>query len=231
MKKRWSKAALFVMILLVWCSVFCAGFAAEVSVSVSIPVSIVLEGTEPSDEEIYQIELIPQQESNPRPEGDQNVLRISGSGTDTFSKVTYSHPGIYHYRLRQLTGTAECEYDDAVYNLVVTVSNSETGLEIAAVVYQDNENEKLSDIVFCNRYPEHPEQAESEGQIESEQNESEQESQSETGTESEENMKTTEKTDTPVTGDDRPFERMLFLWMLSGIAVWILLCFRKRKLL
>lgn len=161
MKKATYGTALLAVVLLLW---FRAGHpvrAAAEFVSVRLSVSVELEGTEPETPDSFQIRLVPSGDGIPMPEEGEELLTLQGESQGSFSEIRYTQPGIYQYTLFQLPGNASCSYDTAQFHLTVTVVNGGNGLECAAVLYQDNENNKLELPVFHNKYPEKPRESES----------------------------------------------------------------------
>lgn len=133
------------------------------SVSLSIMAAVEITGEVPTSPDTFQIKLVPSDGTAPMPEGGQDILELRGAGQGTFPAITYDKPGVYRYSLSQLQGTASCRYDTSEYNLTVTVVNSGNEMELAAILYQDNVNNKLEMPVFRNRYRTEPDSSESSG--------------------------------------------------------------------
>ena len=154
------KMTLFLMMMIISLS-FCKTLTADAaSVSFSLPVSIELEGDLPVKAEQFQIKLVPEEPDFPMPEDGKDTVSIFGQNSESFSKMCYSHPGIYRYQLYQMRGKSECEYDQRKYQLIVTVTNStinEMELEISAALYGERNEGKVPDLIFYNEYPVEPE--------------------------------------------------------------------------
>lgn len=142
-------------------SVMCLtmGAALAESPSVTVDVTVKLEGSPlPSPAETYTIEL-KGEDGAPMPEGSADgvsVTTVTGAGTVTLPAISFERTGIYKYTISQAAGTnAKCAYDSTVYNLTVYITNKEdgTGIEATAVLYKNNEGDKLSAAVFTNVYP------------------------------------------------------------------------------
>lgn len=150
------KMTLFLMMMIISLS-FCKTLTADAaSVSFSLPVSIELEGNLPVKSETFEIKLVPENPSFPMPEDGTDTLSITGENTDTFAAIRYEHPGIYQYKLYQVTGNSDCTYDQAEYQLIITVTNSsveEIGLEISAALYEGASTGKIQKPIFYNEYP------------------------------------------------------------------------------
>lgn len=156
--RKWLNVFL-ALVMSVMCSMTMVlpAYAAELP-GVSVPVTISLSGTLPSPAEDFTVVLRADDADYPMPEGTVNgayTMTIAGEGTENFPTIIYSRVGVYTYTVYQVAGSnKECTYDDAVYNLIVTVSNKTdySGLEAAAVLYPDGEGDKLPSAEFKNEY-------------------------------------------------------------------------------
>lgn len=126
--------------------------AKEDSIRIQIPVEITLEGTEPATPETYEIIIQADQDTYPLPK--ETHYRVEGASSFSLDAITFDHVGIYTYTVQQIQGNnADCIYDDTVYRITVTVTNSESGgLETTVVVTPNEGNEKQSAIKFHNIY-------------------------------------------------------------------------------
>lgn len=156
MKKAICGTALLLAALLLWFRAGLSVWAAADFASVKLSVSVVLEGRKPKTPDFFQIKLVASDAGIPMPE--EELLTLQGEGEGSFSEIRYEQPGIYQYTLFQLTGSASCIYDTAQFHLTVTVVNGTKGMEAAAVLYQDNANNKLELPVFHNKYPDKPQE-------------------------------------------------------------------------
>ena len=130
---------------------------AAVNPSVELSTTVSLTGKLPAVPEDFVIKLSADELSNPMPEGSLNgvlSMIMKGGGTVTFPKATFSKVGIYKYTIWQQSGTnPDCTYDDTIYHLTVFVTNAaDGGLEVASVLYRDNDTEKSPAVVFENQY-------------------------------------------------------------------------------
>ena len=142
-------------------------YAVGQSASLALPVEVALEGTAPDQPESYTVVLKADNATDPLPAGATGgsyALTIDGPGTATFPAITYTTPGTYAYTVYQQAGTNDaCTYDDAVYTLVVYVTNAEdgSGLEVTAALHPDGDAaDKLGTAKFTNVYPTAPGPAE-----------------------------------------------------------------------
>lgn len=126
-------------------------------VSVTIPVTITLSGTLPRTDEDYTVKVEPGDPAYPMPEGTEDgVYTMTVTGADTVSfTITYYRVGVYTYTIYQVAGdNSKCTYDDTVYTLVVTITNTEdfSGFEATAVLYPDDSDVKQNEAEFENKY-------------------------------------------------------------------------------
>ena len=164
---------------------------------ISVPVTIRLKGTLPDAPGKFKVELTAENIAYPMPEGavdGKASLTYKGAGSDFFV-ISYDRVGIYTYTITQAAGSdSRCTYDSSEYSLTVSVTNAEdgSGIEVAAVLYSDAENDKLSGAEFVNTYPA-------------------QETTQETTAEP-------EPSDAPKTGDESEIEIWICLFLLSAIV-------------
>lgn len=133
--------------------------AAAVPVTAEIPVQISMAGEVPDSETFYDVVLTAASASNPMPSdsSDGSCRRtVPGNGMLNFV-IQYDRPGVYSYQVAQLPGTdSMCTYDDAVYNVTVSVLSRPDAYVLDAVVKAERlgfDGEKSS-IVFTNVYSE-----------------------------------------------------------------------------
>lgn len=152
--------ALLLWALLVVSPAFSACAAPEPT-SVQLEVEAVLTGDVPSSPETFTfvLEAVGQ---DPMPE--INTITMTGSGTCSFSPITYSEPGTFLYTIRQRSDAAEgYTYDDTVYTVTVQVAADDTGtLKPSVYAYEADHDGKAENIVFSNHYTA-PEPAQSGG--------------------------------------------------------------------
>lgn len=151
------RSCLMVLLALTLCLTTTASALAE-QPSVTVGVTVTLEGTLPDPAEVFTIQLKSADAANPMPENAVDGVsetKITGAGSAKLPEIAFERVGIYEYTIRQLPGAvADCAYDDSVYRLTVYVVNAENGngLEATAVLYQNNEGDKLSAATFHNVY-------------------------------------------------------------------------------
>ena len=125
--------------------------------SLELGVTVNLSGILPTVPEDFLIKLEADEIGNPMPEATLNgvyTMAVTGGGTSTFPKLTFSKVGIYQYRIWQQPGLdPNGYYDTTIYHLNVFVTNAEGGgLEITALLNKAGETEKSDEIIFENRY-------------------------------------------------------------------------------
>lgn len=122
--------------------------AADYRTAAELPVEVRTAGA--ATAERFTITLTPE-DGAPAPAAD--TVQIKGSGTASFTGLTYTAPGDYRYTVRQRTGsTAHMTYDATVYTVTVRVTNQPgggLGTEIWAV---GASSDKTGLLLFQNRY-------------------------------------------------------------------------------
>ena len=128
--------------------------------AVTVGVTVKLVGSPlPDPAEAYTIQLKSAKADNPMPQGAVDGVAettVTGAGSANLPEIVFQRVGVYEYTVSQVAGkTADCTYDSSVYHLTVYVTNSESGegLEATAVLYKNNEGDKLSVAEFTNTYP------------------------------------------------------------------------------
>lgn len=157
-----TKLLIFTMLLMVFSS---AGFAEAAKAELPVPVRVILSGYPPADDEDYRIILEADNPNNPMPIGSidgKYTMIITGEGSSKLPNIDFKSKGIgiYEYKIFQLAGTNRlASYDDAVYNLIVYVTNEKngTGFETTAYLYllDGNGSEvegKREEVIFENDY-------------------------------------------------------------------------------
>ncbi len=134
-----------------------AAFAAE-DATLELEATISLTDHPAGFSEDYTIVLEAEKTTNPMPSGSSNGVyekTRTGAGEIDIDTITYTKPGIYKYTVSLKEGSADrWTYDDAVYNVTVYATNSESGdgLDVNVAIYKDGEDEKTSEIIFINVY-------------------------------------------------------------------------------
>ena len=149
--KRYAGQLVLALFLLMWLPLTVT--AAESGV-IEIPVSVLAEGSEPDWDAVYTLELAAESPDCPMPEGSRDGvyrMAVKGGSTGTI-RLSCSKVGVYDYSLRQIPGKdPDCGYDGRQFRLRVLVT--ENGETVSAVVYNP-EGEKVTDILFRNRWAE-----------------------------------------------------------------------------
>ena len=134
-----------------------AALAAETPV-VSIGARVTLEGTLPETTETFKLRMTADDAENPMPGGQSGGrydLSVTGAGDAAFPDITFERAGVYTYTIAQLAGSdQDCAYDGRVYNLTVSIVNSEKGgLEAVVSMRQaGTADKKESAALFHNVY-------------------------------------------------------------------------------
>ncbi len=84
----------------------------------------------PSTDETFAFELIPDEDTFPMPEGSGEFtqLNIVGAGTASFGTWTYTKPGVYTYQIKEVAGSnKDYTYDATVYTITDTVTLNDSG--------------------------------------------------------------------------------------------------------
>lgn len=158
MKKNKPKHMAALLTLILCLALFTATAAAAEVQSGELPVTINLEGSLPEVDEAYTIVMKADNPAYPMPEGSKNGLFsmvVTGADTAKLPGIRFPSLGIYTYTIFQEAGTNELAvYDDSAYNLVVYVTNNESGsgLETTILLYLLGETEKYEEVAFNNNY-------------------------------------------------------------------------------
>ena len=100
------------------------------------PVQKVIKGNTPKETETYTFKLEAKEDANPMPEaadGQKSMTTtIKGEGKNEFGKIVFTADDVrdepYYYRITEVPGTNEnCDYDDTVYFVKVTVTLDDEG--------------------------------------------------------------------------------------------------------
>lgn len=164
MKRKFFAAA---MLLIMLCLALCgAALAAQEPAVVSQRVEITAAGQLPTTRETLTVVMKALDDANPMPGGrvggtasiDILVQNRKGN-TGTFAPMTFDHVGTYKYQLWQKPGTHKRgTYDDTVYTMTVTVTNSADYESLEAIVtFRDDEGgPKPDNDLFHNSYASDP---------------------------------------------------------------------------
>lgn len=156
--KRWMRVLFVLAMLVLTCvSMVLPAFAQEAA-KLSLPVTVKVSGTKPKPDEDYEIVLQANDKAFPMPKGSTNgiyTMTITGADTDKFPAISFNHVGKFTYTIHQKAGTNKNgTYDDTVYNLTVTATNTSDyeSFELTVVLETKDSEEKLEDVVFTNKY-------------------------------------------------------------------------------
>lgn len=93
-------------------------------------------------------------ENAPMPEkSEEEIYSFSMEGEQAEHRITlqYSHAGVYHYQLLQITEEKEhYQYDRSCYDIMVCVKNGEDGHLIPQVIAEKGDGKKYGDLQFQN---------------------------------------------------------------------------------
>ena len=122
--------------------------AAEYKCTAELPVEVRTTGA--ATAERFTITLTPV-DGAPAPAAD--TVQVKGSGTASFTGLTYTAPGDYQYTVRQRAGgTAHMTYDATVYTVTVRVTNQPDGGLGAEIWATGGSSDKTGLLLFQNRY-------------------------------------------------------------------------------
>lgn len=157
MRKSLRKFVLSFIFMMMCLTILSPAALAAENPSIEISATITLSGVSPALSENFPIQLSGDELTDPMPVGSVNgvaSLIITGDGTVTFPKTTFTRVGTYKYTIRQQPGAdPDCVYDDTIYHLTVFVTNAtDGGLEITSVLNREGETQKSPQVLFNNRY-------------------------------------------------------------------------------
>jgi pilin isopeptide linkage protein len=146
-------------------------FAAEASTATAVlEVESQIIGDDTPEDAEFTFVLTADDAGTPMPSSDR--LTIRGSSTGKFEPITYDKVGVYTYTVRQQDGQLpDYTYDQSIYHVTVTVSNTDDGNLSAGIFAQRNdENAKSGNVLFCNTYqsPQTETEPETETELETE---------------------------------------------------------------
>ena len=134
--------------------------AAEYQCTASVPVEVRQEGSDIPGGNEYTVK-IRALDGAPMPMGQDeegnhvvvDSVRITDAGKAEIGPITYTHPGVYRYEVwQEAEAKAHFTYDETVYTVTVSVTNTEDGGLTALVKARKNGEEDKTEIVFVNRY-------------------------------------------------------------------------------
>lgn len=157
MIKRLQRLTTLLIFMILCLTIGSPAVQAAENPSLELDVTVNLSGVLPTVPEDFLIKLAAEEIGNPMPEATLNgvyTMAVTGAGTKTFPKMTFSKVGIYNYRIWQQPGLEEDGYyDTTIYHLNVFVTNAPGGgLEITSLLYKNDEKEKSPEVIFDNRY-------------------------------------------------------------------------------
>ncbi len=130
-------------------------FAEETGV-IMIPVSVLAEGSEPDPQAVYTVELQPETQGAPVPEGSSSgICRLGMRSGSTVLRFRFETPGAFDYTFHQIPGEdPDCTYDDASFRLRLFVTETEEGDLSASTVIFTEDGDEAANILFRNRWAE-----------------------------------------------------------------------------
>ena len=177
----------------------------------TLPVNLELNG---DSDEMFTVSIAPgpgAEEDFPMPE--QTELQMSGDSQAAFTGFHYTEPGDYVYTVTQIAGSTDyMTYDDAVYTVVIQVTNAENG----GLTYQvyasrdDNPDEKVAELSFLNTYAPPPPPPEPEPSTPSQ-------------------PETPSDSGIPQTGDTVPLVALTVVLVVAAVAIVVLVVVRGRS--
>ncbi|MBR6444092.1 MAG: Cna B-type domain-containing protein [Firmicutes bacterium] len=132
-------------------------------VTIDPPVKKVIKGDAPKKAETYTFKLEAKEDANPMPNaanGSKSMTTtITGEGESEFGEIVFTENEVrdepYMYRITEVPGTNKnCEYDDTVYFVKVTVSLDDEGKVKAKREYTKKSGEVVTSgtFTFVNTY-------------------------------------------------------------------------------
>lgn len=152
MNKKSYTIPMLLLILLLSLTLLPLSAFALTPASATLPVSVRVNGSAPMEN--YRFRLTPRDKA-PMPAEGQEYCEISCTGARyvSFPTVIYPTVGIYHYTVSQIPGSYPgAQYDDRVYDVTVTVSNSEDRSGLSAAISVRNDGKKYEAAEFTNAY-------------------------------------------------------------------------------
>ena len=158
MKKKLFVSLMALILVFSWASAASLTAFADDTVEVLLPEEVDVVGNVPTEKDVYKLVIEAEESGNPMPEGSVDgvfVLVLNGPSDSFFPEIIFDHVGIYNYTVYQLKGNnSECIYDDTVYDLKITVVNSDSGdgLEANVAVTNEDTSAKVAEVEFVNKY-------------------------------------------------------------------------------
>ena len=157
MKKRTKicKTAAVLFLLLCLSLLSLSVFAVQ---TVTLSVTVRVTGAIPDLPETYTVRLTPVGQA-PMPEvctADHLDMMLSGAGTVQFPPIAFQTVGVYHYTVTQVAGAhPDAHYDTGIYDLTVTVTNSDdgNGFDLTVTIIQNGRKQDAA--IFLNDYGTH----------------------------------------------------------------------------
>lgn len=159
MKRKIFAAAMLLIMLSLICG---AALAAQEPAKVEQEVEITLSGSLPSPRETFTVVMEALKDSNPMPDGQTGgtysieILGEKKTGNEgTFPTMTFYRVGVYKYLIWQEPGNhPRGTYDDTVYTMTVTVTNSADyeGFDVVVSFRDDKGGPKPNNDLFHNKY-------------------------------------------------------------------------------
>lgn len=134
-------------------------YASENNVTVSLPVEQTFEVQYDVPDNLDQTgtyELTSLSQDAPMPAASKNgtyTFTMNNSNNSTVIPFTYTHGGVYQYKLLQTTKDVEnYVYDRTTYTITVYIKNGEAGQLVPEIIVENGSGKKCKEINFTNIY-------------------------------------------------------------------------------
>ncbi|MGO3018752.1 MAG: Spy0128 family protein [Anaerococcus sp.] len=159
--RKSKKTIIMLLFTLILCFPTIVNASSEYESTVNIPVKVELDGETTDEDFTFSIER-KNGETNFLPENTKLV--ISNDSSKNFGPIVYNKPGVYEYIIKQIPGdNKDIVYDKTIYKIKVFVENEmDTNGKISGslisllILNNDVSQNKLSEIVFHNKYNNNP---------------------------------------------------------------------------
>lgn len=159
--RKSKKTIIMLLFTLILCFPTIVNASSEYESTVNIPVKVELDGEITDEDFTFSIER-KNGETNFLPENTKLV--ISNDSSKNFGPIVYNKPGVYEYIIKQIPGdNKDIVYDKTIYKIKVFVENEmDTNGKISGslisllILNNDVSQNKLSEIVFHNKYNNNP---------------------------------------------------------------------------
>lgn len=126
------------------------------SAEVVLSVTVSMTGDAPYVPEAYTVRMTAH-DGAPLPDGSEGYfdLAVTGQGSADFPPIIYRTVGVYRYTVTQIAGDdRDTSYDGSVYDVTVTVTNTENGIKPTVVLSENGEKHEA--LTFVDHYEHKP---------------------------------------------------------------------------